>query len=74
MKYSKNEKQSTLLLDVITKPRWKHRESGKVHSANKILIPDIVTIKVDKLSIYDTKYYKIKLEEQGLISNQVLMM
>ena len=66
LKYSKSEKESTLLLDVIPKPKWKHRESGIVHNANKTLIPDIVTIKGDKLSIYDAKYYKIKLDDQGV--------
>lgn len=66
LKYSKSEKQSTLLRDVIPKPKWKHRKSGTVHNANKTLIPDIVTIKGDKLSIYDAKYYKIKLDDQGV--------
>ena len=66
LKYSKSEKQSTLIRDVIPKPKWKHHESGMVHSANKTLIPDIVTIKGDKLSIYDAKYYKIKLDDQGV--------
>ena len=66
LKYSKSEKQSILLRDVIPKPKWKHHESGMVHSANKTLIPDIVTIKGDKLSIYDAKYYKIKLDDQGV--------
>lgn len=66
LKYSKSEKQSTLLRDVIPKPKWKHHKSGMVHSANKTLIPDIVTIKGDKLSIYDAKYYKIKLDDQGV--------
>jgi len=69
LKYSQNAKQSALLSDVISKPKWKHHESGKVHSASKTLIPDIVTIKEDKLSIYDAKYYKIKLDEQG-VDNQ----
>ena len=63
LKYSQNEKQSALLLDVISKPKWKHHASGKIHSANKTLIPDIVTIKEDKLSIYDAKYYNIRLDE-----------
>ena len=69
LKYSQNAKQSALLSDVISKPKWKHHESGKVHSASKTLIPDIVTIKEGKLSIYDAKYYKIKLDEQG-VDNQ----
>lgn len=44
LSYSKNPKQSALLLDVIAKPKWKHNSSGNVHVANKTLIPDIVTI------------------------------
>ena len=66
LKYSQNAKQSALLSDVIPKPKWKHRESGKIHSASKTLIPDIVTIKEDKLSIYDAKYYRIRLDDQGV--------
>lgn len=30
------------------------------------MIPDIVTIKGNKLSIYDAKYYKIKLDEKNV--------
>lgn len=66
LKYSQNAKQSALLSDVIPKPKWKHHESGKIHSASKTLIPDIVTIKEDKLSIYDAKYYRIRLDGQGV--------
>lgn len=62
LSYSKNSKQSTLLSDVIAKPKWKHNESGKVHKAKKTLVPDIVTIKGNQISIYDAKYYKIKLD------------
>ena len=64
--YSKNDKQSALLSDVISKPKWKHEESGKVHIASKTLIPDIITIKGNNLSIYDAKYYKIKLDDSGV--------
>ena len=64
--YSKNDKQSALLSDVISKPKWKHEESGKVHTASKTLIPDIITIKGNNLSIYDAKYYKIKLDDSGV--------
>lgn len=64
--YSKNPKQSALLSDVIAKPKWKHNISGNVHVANKTLIPDIVTINGDKLSIYDAKYYNIKLDDKGV--------
>ena len=66
LKYSQNAKQSALLSDVIPKPKWKHHELGKIHSASKTLIPDIVTIKEDKLSIYDAKYYRIRLDGQGV--------
>lgn len=64
--YSKNPKQSALLSDVITKPKWKHNSSGNVHVANKTLIPDIVTINGNRLSIYDAKYYKIRLDDKGV--------
>lgn len=66
LSYSKNPKQSALISDVIAKPKWKHNVSGNVHIANKTLIPDIVTINGDKLSIYDAKYYKIKLDDKGV--------
>jgi len=66
LSYSKNPKQSALISDVIVKPKWKHNISGNVHVANKTLIPDIVTINGNKLSIYDAKYYKIKLDDKGV--------
>lgn len=66
LSYSKNPKQSTLLSDVIAKPKWKHNSSGNVHVANKTLIPDIVTINGNRLSIYDAKYYKIRLDDKGV--------
>lgn len=66
LSYSKNDKQSALISDVISKPKWKHEESGKVHTALKTLIPDIITIKENNLSIYDAKYYKIKLDDSGV--------
>lgn len=66
LSYSKNDKQSALLSDVISKPKWKHEESGKVHTALKTLVPDIVSIKGNNLSIYDAKYYKIKLDDSGV--------
>lgn len=66
LKYSQNSKQSALLSDVIPKPKWEHHESGQIYSASKTLIPDIVTIKEDKLSIYDAKYYNIRLDERGV--------
>ena len=69
LRYSKNKKQSALVADVIAKPMWKHEESGKVHKAKKTLVPDIITIKGNQLSIYDAKYYKIKLDDNE-VKNQ----
>lgn len=69
LSYSKNKKQSALVADVIAKPMWKHEESGKVHKAKKTLVPDIITIKGNQLSIYDAKYYKIKLDDNE-VKNQ----
>lgn len=66
LSYSKNPKQSALLSDVIAKPKWKHNSSGNVHVANRTLIPDIVTINGNRLSIYDAKYYKIRLDDKGV--------
>lgn len=66
LSYSKNSKQSALLSDVIAKPKWKHNSSGNVHVANKTLIPDIVTINGNRLSIYDAKYYKVRLDDKGV--------
>ncbi len=60
--YSKNTKQSALVADVIAKPRWEHNKSGTVHKAKRTLVPDIITINGNQLSIYDAKYYKIKLD------------
>lgn len=62
LSYSKNTKQSALVADVIAKPMWKHNESGAIHKAKKTLVPDIITINGNQLSIYDAKYYKIKLD------------
>lgn len=62
LNYSKNKKQSALVADVIAKPMWKHNKSGVVHKAKKTLVPDIITINGNQLSIYDAKYYKIKLD------------
>lgn len=36
LKYSQNSKQSALLSDVISKPKWKHYVSGLVHTAKKL--------------------------------------
>lgn len=60
--YSKNTKQSALIADVIAKPVWKHNESRSIHKSKKTLVPDIITINGNQLSIYDAKYYKIKLD------------
>lgn len=68
LSYSKNKKQSALVADVIAKPMWKHEESAKVHKAKKTLVPDIITIKGNQLSIYDAKYYKIKLDDKEVKS------
>lgn len=58
-----------LLSDVITKPKWLHKESNITHTASKTLIPDIISINNDTLSIYDAKYYKIILNEDELKNN-----
>lgn len=69
LSYSKNAKQSALVSDIISKPKWTHSESKSTHMASKTLIPDIVTIKDNCLSIYDAKYYKIKLDDRE-VKNQ----
>lgn len=66
--YSKNKNSSLLISDIIPKPKWTHNKSGAVHYDSHTLIPDIITIKDGKLSIYDAKYYKIKLDKD-CISN-----
>lgn len=67
LSYSKNDKQSAILSDVISKPKWIHDESGEVHTAIKKLVPDIITINGNILSIYDAKYYKIKLDKSQVM-------
>lgn len=69
LQYTKNKKQSALLSDVISKPKWKHEESGNVHVANKTLIPDIISIEDNQIAIYDAKYYSIKLNDSA-VKNQ----
>ncbi|MFR9276173.1 LlaJI family restriction endonuclease [Finegoldia magna] len=69
LQYSRFDKQSMLLSDVITKPKWLHKESNVTHTASKTLIPDIISINNDTLSIYDAKYYKIILNEDELKNN-----
>lgn len=69
LQYTKNKKQSALLSDVISKPKWKHEKSGNVHVANKTLIPDIISIEDNQIAIYDAKYYSIKLND-STVKNQ----
>lgn len=66
LKYSENTKDSALVSDIIEKPKWKHNDSGNIYKAKGTLIPDIITIKDNKLSIYDAKYYRIRLDEYGV--------
>lgn len=66
LKYSKFDKQSKLLSDVIEKPSWQNNESKVIHMATKTLIPDIISINNGELSIFDAKYYKIILNEKEL--------
>ena len=59
-------KDSDMVINVIPKPKWKHSRSNKIHEAKKTLIPDLISIQDGKLSIYDAKYYKIRLDENGV--------
>lgn len=54
--------------NLIPKPKWHHHESQTTHTALKTLIPDIISIDKEKntLSIYDAKYYNIKLDKYGV--------
>lgn len=61
-----DKKSSDTLIDLIPKPKWKHLKSGKVHSAKRTLIPDLISVSNGRLSIYDAKYYKIHLNEIGV--------
>lgn len=61
-----DKKSSDLLIDLIPKPKWKHLKSGKEHEAKKTLTPDLISVSNGKLSIYDAKYYKIQLNEDGV--------
>src|SRR5690606_36756191 len=60
---------SRSLLEVISKPQWTHKQSNKKHESTKTLIPDIIVIEDKSLSIYDAKYYTIKLNENTLNNN-----
>lgn len=67
--YSQSKGNSTLVSEIIPKPQWIYVDDhGKeyIHEAQKTLIPDLVVIDNDKreLSIYDAKYYKMKLNER----------
>ena len=48
---------------------WNHNESGKVHKAKDFSTRIFITIKGNQLSIYDVKYYKIKLDKKE-VKNQ----
>lgn len=69
LKYSKVDRDSALVLDVISKPLWFHNESKIIHNAQKTLKPDIITIEDNCLFIYDAKYYNIVLDEINLKNN-----
>lgn len=60
---------SSRLLEVISKPLWTHKQSKIEHKSAKTLIPDIVVIEDKDLSIYDAKYYTIRLNENTLKNN-----
>lgn len=62
--FSGSKKKSTLLIDTIEKPIWKSYEYKTEYIANRTLIPDIVTVSDDCISIYDAKYYKILLNDE----------
>lgn len=68
-KFSGDSKYSATLADVIEKPVWIHRQSGETHIASKTLIPDIISIRDESISIYDAKYYKIILDGKTLRNN-----
>ncbi len=57
---------SVMLKDLIPKPKWRHFASDAKHTVNYTLIPDLVSVRDGKLSIYDAKYYKIVLNEEEI--------
>ena len=69
LQFKDDKKFSTTLADVVEKPKWTHFKSRKTHEASKTLTPDIITITDDHFSIYDAKYYQIKLDENGVANN-----
>ena len=64
-----NETNNIKLIDVIEKPLWIANISQVSHRAKKTLTPDIIRIKGNNFEIYDAKYYKIRLDENG-VKNQ----
>lgn len=54
------------LMDIIPRPEWRHYDSNKVHTASATLIPDLITVSDQGIAIYDAKYYRIQLDEQGI--------
>lgn len=57
-----NEKSNKTLKELIEKPRWNKFE------ANETLEPDIISIKNNCFTIYDAKYYNLKID--GSLSGQ----
>ncbi|ARQ07536.1 Type-2 restriction enzyme BsuMI component YdjA [Macrococcoides canis] len=62
----KNGKESMNLSDVISKPKWTSYSKNVTHTAKRTLIPDIITIDDGKIYIYDAKYYKMTLNDEGV--------
>ncbi len=69
LKFSGDSKCSAILANIIEKPVWRHKDSKKVYTASKTLVPDIISISNGSLFIYDVKYYKITLDEKTLSNN-----
>lgn len=65
----KDYSNSRSLLEVIAKPAWTHKQSNIKHDSNKTLIPDIIVIEDKELSIYDAKYYTIRLDNNEVKNN-----
>lgn len=55
-----------LLSEVIEKPQWTNGMLECSYYSKKTVIPDIITVVDKKLSIYDAKYYNIKLDSSGI--------
>lgn len=56
----------TKLIDIIEKPKWILRGTGKTKEALRTLIPDLITFHKDTFVILDAKYYKLKFNENTL--------